>query len=63
MLLIALAILALIWLATTVVVVGLCASAAAGDRALARQTFPPRKTWRPVRSSSFTSCHSDQLAT
>jgi hypothetical protein len=40
MLLIALAILALVWAAVALVVVGLCVSAAAGDRALARAARP-----------------------
>jgi hypothetical protein len=38
MLLIALGVLAVLWLAVTVIVVGLCASAAAGDRAASRST-------------------------
>jgi hypothetical protein len=50
---------ALVWLTTVAVVVGLCVSAKEADI----QTFPRRRTWRTVRSSSLTSAHSDQLAT
>jgi hypothetical protein len=65
------AVFAVLWIGVTAVVVGLCASAARGDRALARAvakpvasyTLPRRATWRTVRSSSFRSAHSDQLAT
>ena len=67
MLLIAVLALAIGWAAVAAVVVGLCVSAASGDRALrpskARYTLPRRSTWRAVRSSSFRSCQSDQLAT
>jgi hypothetical protein len=69
--LIAAAALAVLWTGVAAVVVGLCASAARGDRALAATvakpvpsyTLPRRATWRTVRSSSFRSAHSDQLAT
>ena len=47
-----------VWAAVVVVVAGVCASAAAGD-----QTLPRRSTCRTVRSRSFRSSHSDQLAT
>jgi hypothetical protein len=70
MLLIALAGLALVWTVVAAVVVGLCVSAANGDRVLlgsqgasAGYTLPRRSTWRAVRSSSLRSCQSDQLAT
>jgi hypothetical protein len=43
MLLIALAILVVAWLVVAVVVLGLCASAAAGDRALGRPARGPRR--------------------
>jgi hypothetical protein len=59
---IAIAMLMAAWLIVAAVVVGLCASAAAGDRALL-QTLPRRRTWRAVRSRSLRSSHSDQLAT
>jgi hypothetical protein len=69
--LIAAAVLVVLWIGVIAVVVGLCASAARGDRVLARAvakpvasyTLPRRATWRAVRSSSFRSTHSDQLAT
>jgi hypothetical protein len=71
MLLIALATVAVAWAAVTAMVVGVCASAASGDRTLlgatalrrAGYTLPRRSTWRTVRISSFRSCQSDQLAT
>ena len=65
MLLMALIGLAVLWTLAAVVVAGVCASAARGDAALraGRQTLPRRSTWRTVRSSSFTSSQSDQLAT
>ena len=47
-----------VWAAVVAVVAGVCASAAAGD-----QTLPRRSTCRTVRSRSFRSSHSDQLAT
>ena len=59
---VALAMLMVAWLIVAAVVAGLCASAAAGDRALL-QTLPRRRTWRAVRSRSLRSSHSDQLAT
>jgi hypothetical protein len=71
MLLIGLAALAVLWTAVAALVAGLCASAAAGDRAMLRReggraasyTLPRLRTWRTVRSSSFRSAQSDQLAT
>ena len=62
MILVALATLAITWTAVAAVMAGVCASAAAGDRAL-RQTLPRRSTCRTVRSRSFRSSQSDQLAT
>jgi hypothetical protein len=61
--LIAAAVLGVVWIGVIAVVAGLCASAAHGDRALASYTLPRRATWRTVRSSSFRSAQSDQLAT
>jgi hypothetical protein len=61
MLLIVIAIIAAVWALVAAVVVGLCVSAARGDRAL--QTLPRRATWRTVCSNSFTSAQSDQFAT
>lgn len=74
MLVMVLAALAALWLTTVVVVLGLCASAARGDRhdrrrarggahRFARQTFPARSTCRTVLSSSLMSAQSDQPAT
>jgi|tagenome__1003787_1003787.scaffolds.fasta_scaffold15798091_1 hypothetical protein len=65
MLLIALAALAVLWAGAAAVVLGLCASAAQGDRVAtgASYTLPRRSTWRTVRRSSLRSAHSDQLAT
>ena len=71
MLVIALAALALLWVGVIAVVLGLCASAAHGDRVQRGNrsavglgyTLPRRATWRTVRSSSLRSAHSDQLAT
>ena len=69
MLWIALVALAIVWTAIATVVLGLCASAASGDRALRARgsepsyTLPRRSTWRPVRTRSFRSCQRDQLAT
>lgn len=62
MIFLALTILLVAWLAVAATVAGVCASAAAGDRALL-QTLPRRRTWRAVRSRSLRSSHSDQLAT
>ena len=64
MIFVALAAVVVAWFAVAAVVAGVCASAAAGDRALLRrQTLPRRSTWRAVRSSSLRSSQSDQLAT
>lgn len=63
MIFLALAILLIAWFAVAAAVAGVCASAAAGDRALLSQTLPRPRTWRTVRSRSLRSSQSDQLAT
>jgi hypothetical protein len=63
MLMIVIAVAGVVWVAVALVVIALCAMAAAGDRALPRQTLPPRRTWRTVLSRSLMSCQSDQFAT
>ena len=64
MIFLALTILLITWIAVAATVAGVCASAAAGDRALrARYTLPRPSTWRTVRSKSLRSSQSDQLAT
>jgi hypothetical protein len=66
-LLLSLTALAIAWLAVIAVIVGMCAQAARGDRALhgqrQAQTFRLRSTWRPVRTRIFRSSQSDQPAT
>jgi hypothetical protein len=66
MILTGLVILGALWCVVVACVLGLCASAARGDRALrggAAQTLPRRSTCRTVRMSSLMSAQSDQLAT
>ena len=63
MILLTLTVLLITWIAVAATVAGVCASAAAGDRALRAYTLPRPSTWRTVRSKSFRSSQSDQLAT
>ena len=51
------------WIVVATTIAGVCASAAAGDRALRFYTLPRPSTWRTVRSKSLRSSQSDQLAT
>ncbi len=57
--------LALVWLAVSVVVIAACRMAARGDSELEVATHSPRlpSTWGTVRNMILTSPHSDQLAT
>jgi hypothetical protein len=65
MLMLSLILLALVWLAVSLVVVAACRMAARGDGELRDAVQSPRRpsTWGTVRSRILTSPHSDQLAT